>query len=243
MGPGHVLASSMVPAAIAFPGPPLALDGHRRSPLTQRARRARSRACAGSAQSAFARLVANIMVMGGGVLGRAFLEAYKQALQSARSLREREARAACGARRRASRCRVERGALRRRSVPQPLPVPQHATRLTRRGACQSVRTRALRAPVSPALRAFARSDGGKASRAGLRGGGISVTEARSILDVKPNATAAEVEEAYARLHAMNAPANGGSSYLQSKIANARAALSAEAPAGSADGDKKSGGAK
>ncbi|KAG8462082.1 hypothetical protein KFE25_011532 [Diacronema lutheri] len=117
--------------------------------------------------SAFARLVANIMVMGGGVLGRAFLEAYKQALQN----------------------------------------------------------------------------GGKASRAGLRGGGISVTEARSILDVKPNATAAEVEEAYARLHAMNAPANGGSSYLQSKIANARAALSAEAPAGSADGDKKSGGAK
>ena len=32
----------------------------------------------------FARLLANLVVMGGGVLGRAFVEAYKQALQSAR---------------------------------------------------------------------------------------------------------------------------------------------------------------
>ena len=31
----------------------------------------------------FARLLANLVVMGTGVLGRAFLEAYKQALQSA----------------------------------------------------------------------------------------------------------------------------------------------------------------
>ena len=32
----------------------------------------------------FARLLANLVVMGTGVLGRAFVEAYKQALQSAR---------------------------------------------------------------------------------------------------------------------------------------------------------------
>ena len=32
----------------------------------------------------FARLLANIVVMGTGVLGRAFVEAYKQALTSAR---------------------------------------------------------------------------------------------------------------------------------------------------------------
>ena len=32
----------------------------------------------------FARLLANLVVMGGGVLGRAFVEAYKQTLQSAR---------------------------------------------------------------------------------------------------------------------------------------------------------------
>ena len=34
----------------------------------------------------FARLLANLVVMGTGVLGRAFVEAYKQALQSALSV-------------------------------------------------------------------------------------------------------------------------------------------------------------
>jgi hypothetical protein len=43
-------------------------------------------------QSGFARLVANIMVMGGGALGRAFLDAYKQALQSASCARARRDR-------------------------------------------------------------------------------------------------------------------------------------------------------
>lgn len=92
-------------------------------------------------------------------------------------------------------------------------------------------------------RVVRRADGGKgAVRAGARGGGISTAEARSILDLKPNATPQEIEAAYTRMHGMNNATNGGSAYLQAKIANARAALSAdEPPAAAADG--KADGAK
>ncbi|KAJ1638577.1 Pam16-domain-containing protein, partial [Pavlovales sp. CCMP2436] len=108
------------------------------------------------------RLIANIMVMGGGALGRAFMDAYKQALQSA--------------------------------------YPAHGGGAAKAGA-----------------------------RGAVRGGGISTQEARSILDVKFSASQVQVEEAFSRLHSMNEPARGGSAYLQSKIANARSALSDASP--------------
>jgi hypothetical protein len=77
------------------------------------------------------------------------------------------------------------------------------------------------------------ADGGGAAKAGargaVRGGGISQQEARSILDVKSTASQTQVEEAFSRLHSMNSAAKGGSIYLQSKIANARSALSDAPP--------------
>jgi len=93
----------------------------------------------------FARLLANIMVMGTGVVGRAFMDAYRQALKSG---------------------------------------------------------------------------GAAASKVATRGGGISTAEARSILNVQPTAKAADVREAFQRMHALNDPAKGGSAYLQAKVQNA-----------------------
>lgn len=55
------------------------------------------------------------------------------------------------------------------------------------------------------------------------------------MNVKAESTPAEIEAAYARMHAMNDPAKGGSAYLQSKISNARAALSEEPAEGGAAG--------
>lgn len=42
----------------------------------------------------------------------------------------------------------------------------------------------------------------------------------NILNVKPEASVAEVREAYQRMHEMNNPAQGGSAYLQTKVQNA-----------------------
>lgn len=91
------------------------------------------------------------------------------------------------------------------------------------------------------------ADGGKASaRAGLRGGGVTAQEARQILNVNPKATPAEIEESCAFLLSANDPAKGGSSYVQSKIRNARAALIVEEPpatAGAAGGGSAAAGQK
>ena len=75
----------------------------------------------------------------------------------------------------------------------------------------------------------ARAGGGNAAANAAKAakktrGGMLESEARSILNVKAEASATEVNEAFDRLTAMNDPAKGGSKYLAQKILNARNSL-------------------
>ena len=158
-----------------------------------------SRAAASMVGAPFARLLANLIIMGTGVVSRAFVQAYQQALKSERRSHTTSSHPA---------------------------LPLHTCRLAADGTAAA---------------------GSAAARGAAKNSAVEA-EARQILNVKPKATEAEVQEVCAgapttryvlpprlspqaseRLTQMNDPEKGGSAYLQAKIAFARDALIKKKP--------------
>ena len=122
----------------------------------------------GAIGAPIARLFANLIIMGSGVLGRHFLEAYKAALQSEARKRRKKKSKTCAFRIHADLC-----------------------------------TYAAFAPLSaltPVYGAILCADGGAAAagatatKAARKFGGMAEGEARTILNVEPKATEAEILE-------------------------------------------------